>query len=181
MTPGQEIPIVIGAGGVGVNSKNNGNKGGTTSVNGVAVEGGDGGNMSEGAAGGQGSYGTPSSNTTAKLYGSIPTPGDTFNESQFTKQNPLESQNKFDPFMVTLCAGGGASEYGNPHSAEITQEMVAMPDGTKGGDGLKTQGKVGIDATGNGNGGGGIVSSDWCTSGKGSDGAVFIYTRSVAQ
>lgn len=188
--PEQKIQIVVGAGGAPAVSKSVGNNGGSTSVNGVAVSGGMGGllemSTSTPVKGGQG----PSTNSPGSfpLYGSrlIPT---TSRDGSFiaidvgTDQTPDESQNMFDPTMVSLCAGGNASSYGNPSKEYATVEILAMPDGTKGGNGYATpsaETPAGAHATGNGNGGGAVVSADYSKSGKGSDGAVYIYTRGAA-
>ena len=83
--------------------------------------------------------------------------------------------------MVTLCAGGWASAF-----LTTGQTIKAMPDGTKGGDGVRstTTGITGNHATGNGNGGGGamaVADNGRCysTGGNGSDGMVLIYKKVV--
>lgn len=86
VSPGQEIPVVVGSGGAGVyggsTSGVSGNDGGTTAVNGVTVAGGKGGlaanSPPNGSCGGQGSNqsGTNSNatmNTGVPRYASYPT------------------------------------------------------------------------------------------------------------
>ena len=184
--PGQKIAIVVGAGGAPAVSKSAGNNGGSTSVNGVTVSGGMGGLLTQNAnsyvKGGQGP--TTRSDGSLPLYGSRLIPGySTIGVDVGTDQTPDKSQNMFDPTMVTLCAGGNASAQGNPGTEKICVEILAMPDGTKGGNGYATPSSetpAGAHATGNGNGGGAVVSADYSQSGKGSDGAVYIYTRGAA-
>lgn len=192
--PGQEILVVVGAGGRGVygNSTSgvSGNAGGTTSVNGITVDGGQGGgaaraNSPNGSRGGQGSNcGLTNGNLTLNdgipRYASYPTNQDTYGKQTYTAQTPADSQNKFDPLMVTLSAGGAAFMYGTNAGSGYVESMPDLPDGTSGGDGMVTNAATsGNAATGRGNGGGAIVSSDYPTSGAGSDGAVFIYARRV--
>ena len=189
VSKGDTINIVIGAGGERVVDRREGIDGGTTSVDGVTVKGGQGGRSFPEARkiahGGQG----PTFQTNPSgiaLYGSrmmlsaavppvmVGDPG--------TDQLPTESQNQFDRTMVSLCAGGNAYySSGNPSETNVSTLILSMPDGTKGGNGYTTE-KSGIiegsDATGNGNGGGGIVTSNMGGySGKGSDGAVYLYRR----
>lgn len=185
--PGQKIQIVVGAGGAPAVSRSVGNNGGSTSVNGVAVSGGMGGLLTLVLVkGGQG----PSALETGSLplYGSrlisdYSKNGTLISIDAGTDQTPDKSQNMFDPTMVTLCAGGNAAVTGNPRTEQICVEILAMPDGTKGGNGYMTpsaETPAGAHATGNGNGGGAVVSADYSQSGRGSDGAVFIYTRGAA-
>lgn len=184
--PGQKIAIVVGAGGAPAVSRSVGNNGGSTSVNGVTVSGGMGGLLSQHASapvkGGQGP--TTQNAGSLPLYGSRLIPGtSTIGVDVGTDQTPDKSQNMFDPTMVTLCAGGNATAYGNPGTETICVEILAMPDGTKGGNGYATPSSEtpsGAHATGNGNGGGAVISAGYSQSGKGSDGAVYIYTRGAA-
>lgn len=67
---------------------------------------------------------------------------------------------------------------------QIAQKVRAMPDGTKGGDGMAryvaSLGVVAESATGHGNGGGGAAASGVsAVSGSGSDGAIFLYARRI--
>lgn len=193
VSPGQEIPVVVGSGGAGVyggsTSGVSGNDGGTTAVNGVTVAGGKGGlaanSAPNGSCGGQGSNksGTNSNatmNTGVPRYASYPTNQDIFGKLTYTAQLPTESQNRFDPTMVTLSAGGAAYMYGDTLSTGYVETMPDLPDGTSGGDGMVTsEARSGNPASGYGNGGGGIVSSNYPTSGAGSDGVVFIYAKGV--
>lgn len=188
--PGQKIQIVVGAGGAPAVSKSAGNNGGSTSVNGVTVSGGMGGKLSMSATapvnGGQGP--TTLATGSLPLYGSRLIPATSRDGSLITidvgtDQTPDESQNMFDPTMVSLCAGGNAAAQGNPRTEQIGVEILAMPDGTKGGNGYMTpnaETPAGAHATGNGNGGGAVISANYSQSGKGSDGAVYIYTRGAA-
>ena len=181
VTPGQAIPLVVGTGGAAVVNKSGaGNAGGTTSFNGTTVSGGGGGKVSTsggtiwGASGGQGAYEGGSSSTYEVQAGS------STGQHGGTSQSPRVSQNMFDPYMVTLCAGiGGGSK------------VTPLPDGTKGGDGVtgyaNNASVIGEDATGNGNGGGGAINysssgiGTGCTlrSGAGSPGMVLIYAKAV--
>nr|DAN81032.1 MAG TPA: Receptor Binding Protein [Caudoviricetes sp.] len=188
---GDIINIVIGAGGERVVDRKPGQSGGTTSVNGITVSGGEGGlptsEYSTYPKGGQGTIAARSgTGDGVVLYGSRIF--FSFNNNQNvlradagTAQLPTESQNQFDKNMVSLCAGGSVYVYGNPSSTRIAMLILPMPDGTKGGNAYATNqtGVIdGADATGNGNGGGGVISSDYgCYSGKGSDGAVYLYKR----
>jgi len=200
VTPGQEIPIVVGAGGTRVSASSNsanGNAGGSTSFNGVVVDGGGGGKSSRGATsstlsgaiGGQGSKslnGLYADEPIDNLppYGSTLTTTSTSDSSGHTVPNttaqiPAESQNAFDPLMVTLCAGGYATYASTSGNIKIKETVPAMPDGTKGGSGLCFENTTyADDASGNGNGGGAIVTaSGTATSGAGSPGMVLIYKR----
>lgn len=183
--PGTKIPYVIGAGGGAQFA------GGSTSFNGEVAKGGESGIgksassrgcVAGGAFGGQGSdavddFGatdTKQSRRAVALYGGVspaetvgrPTSsGTSTNYGVSYSQSPRESQNAFDPEMITLCAGGWATKYS---SKTFKQTITAMPDGTKGGDG------GGGNATGYGNGGGANISG---AAGSGSDGVIFIYAR----
>ena len=177
VTPGRKIAVVVGAGGAGTTGKNgaNGNAGGTTAFNGVTVLGGAGGTKAgthtDGADGGQGSDPNPGFRAaTVPMYGSCPTRNIPTCHGGLS-QSPRESQNRFDPGMVTLCAGGAH-----------TQTVMAMPDGTKGGDGASGKDCVAGSATGNGNGGGASFVgnlTDSTTSGSGSPGMILIYAKAV--
>ena len=186
---GDIINIVIGAGGERVADRKLGQAGGTTSVNGITVNGGDGGRNSitqtSFPKGGQGLANNVHPEGIA-LYGSrLTVVSRTIQVDWGTDQLPTESQNQFDRNMVSLCAGGNASAGGNPSSTAVSTLILPMPDGTKGGNGYTTE-KSGIiegsDATGNGNGGGGVISANYgCYSGKGSDGAVYLYRRGFGE
>lgn len=186
VTPGQQINGVVGGKGssAGIstyNSSKSGHAGGTTSFNGITALGGGGGRESSGASGGQGSDG---SNyllraSTVPIYGSCSTLS---SQDRYggASQSPRESQNRFDPGMVTLCAGGCAG--GSSQNAK--QTIMAMPDGTKGGDGAAAYSGTakGEDATGNGNGGGAAwfcEGSGSAASGAGSPGMILIYAKAV--
>lgn len=186
VSKGDIINIVIGAGGERVVDRKPGQAGGTTSVNGITVKGGDGGrssiNQTSHPNGGQGLVSNVHPEGIA-LYGSrlMIASNLTICVDWGTDQLPTESQNQFDQTMVSLCAGGNALTGGNPSLTQVSTLILPMPDGTKGGNGYLTE-KSGIvegsDATGNGNGGGGVISSNYgCYSGKGSDGAVYLYRR----
>ena len=200
VTPGQNIPVVVGAGGAAaiVNASTAGagalagKTGGTTSFNGVTVFGGEGGKTgsdtygADGASGGQGSdAGHYRSNGTRVLYGGMAASCGTVG-SQFRQcgnsQPARESQNRFDPGMVTLCAGGFC---GSSLGAET---ITAMPDGTKGGSGAQINASAdsvtGESATGCGNGGGAALNVNSSAkgavaSGAGSPGMVLIYAKAV--
>lgn len=179
VAPNTQYSYVVGAKGEGVTASRNttgtnGNSGGTTSFNLVEAEGGQGGfGYSRGASGGQASdvcngvVDLPY--TPRRLFGCVAS----FDGGGAT-QPVRDGQNMFDENMITLCAGGWAF---NSSTARL-QEIVAMPDGTKGGDGSSSA--TGNNATGYGNGGGGVArwsSSGTATSGSGSDGAIFLYAR----
>ena len=191
VSKGDIINIVVGAGGERVVDRSSGTDGGTTSVNGITVNGGRGGRTQLSyeypVTGGQGP-GINIDPNGIKLYGSYVWISTLIGSANWaiqgyigTAQTPSESQNQFDKTMVSLCAGGNAAYNNNPGSTNIATLILPMPDGTKGGNGYTTE-KSGIidgaDATGNGNGGGGVVSSNMGTySGKGSDGAVYLYRK----
>ena len=193
VTPGQNIPVVVGAGGAAaiVNASTAGagalagKTGGTTAFNGTTVFGGGGGLIQTsqdvgGASGGQGSDACTGNHYTDRvLYAGAPV----ISVGALTgglSQPARVSQNQFDPSMVSLCAGGNQYE-----------TMAAMPDGTKGGDGAAGYANAGSiiagSATGNGNGGGavqnansgGIGSGYTVQSGAGSPGMVLIYAKAV--
>nr|DAG87280.1 MAG TPA: hypothetical protein [Herelleviridae sp.] len=191
ISPGQKISCVVGSGGASKSGAGNGNNGGSTSFNGVTVSGGDGGHIgsdsASGANGGQGSdAGTLFTETNVYLYGGCPaTSSISFSSTGFVNglanfgrsQPSRESQNWFDTSMVTLAAGGSPK-----------QTMLAMPDGTKGGDGASGAGAgtfTAQSATGNGNGGG----AAWAgrrddvagtpVAGAGSQGMILIYARAT--
>lgn len=192
--PGQKIPLVVGAGGAASSAA--GKTGGTTSFNAVTVFGGEGGKTgsdtygADGASGGQGSDASHlRTNKTRILYGGTAAMCGVVSSSSIARfrqggesQPTRESQNRFDPGMVTLCAGGfSGTEVG-------AETITAMPDGTKGGSGKQISSAAdsltGESATGNGNGGGAasnLASSAAGTlaSGAGSPGMVLIYAKAV--
>ena len=182
VTPGAQYSYVIGAGGDGISttSTSNGNSGGTTSFNGITVDGGSGGisgastSKAAGANGGQGS--TAAGEKQSRVYGCTATSDYQASSTVYANggqsQSAKEGQNQFDPVMVTLCAGGWANK-------STVQTLDPLPDNTKGGDGARNTN--GIDATGYGNGGGAVskTTTGAVTSGAGSDGAIFIYTRQI--
>ena len=191
VTPGQQIAAVVGTGGTGVTANTtatsvDGNAGGTTSFSGITVFGGDGGkrNSTNGADAPSGGQGADCARkfraATVPIYGSCSTlsfynQGTGMGSGIFqggTSQSPRESQNRFDPGMVTLCAGGASG-----------QAILAMPDGTKGGNGVADIGwPNGEAATGNGNGGGAAhanYENGSATSGAGSPGMLLIYAKAV--
>ena len=189
VTPLQVINIVVGAKGQGATQIAQKNNGGSTSFDGIVVEGGDGGMGTKGstppaAYGGQGpALFNGTEDIPIILYGSttvVPSyTGTNGHLINTTRQIPLESQNWFDKTMVTLCAGGYASIHGNVTKDSINSYIAIMPDGTKGGNGLLTVNSNGEDATGNGNGGGALCSTNYKKAGDGSDGAIWIYTQGV--
>ena len=182
VAPGTQYSYVIGAGGAALTSTAatavSGNSGGTTSFNNVSVAGGRGGisatNVAgaQGAAGGQGSdAGANNYENNRALYGCCQTNDSNLEgASGGLSQSPREGQNQFDPNMITLSAGG----FANGNRGRY-QTIMAMPDGSKGGDGSIN----GEDATGYGNGGGSGVArtAETRKSGAGSDGAIFLYAR----
>lgn len=187
VTPGQKIAAVVGAGGAavsltGTSGKALGNTGGTTSFHGETALGGEGGQRLRGADGGQGSDAVPNRrNETRDLYAGVPTITNmSSNESRGgLSQSPRVSQNRFDPSMVSLSAGGSAGY-------NYWEVIKAMPDGTKGGSGGKNgvSSAVTESATGNGNGGGAetgdrVSAAVTLTSGAGSPGMILIYAKAV--
>lgn len=178
VSPGDQFEYVIGAGGQGKSGTSttawNGASGGTTSFNGVTAFGGSGGLQGQGgtkgASGGQGSDAAIDTYIQSRrLYGCCsPVTSNSIVGGQ--SQAVREGQNQFDNSMITLSAGGMCNGYSSK-----SQAIVAMPDGTKGGNG----GYMGEDATGYGNGGGSSVSraNAQSKSGSGSDGVIFIYAR----
>jgi len=186
VTPGQEITVIVGAGGASVvdsvsnTSGVNGNAGGSTSFNAVSVNGGDGGKAAfstcmQGNNGGTGSDASPSQKSVSSYgctaaFGYDPGDGNRYFPGG-TSQSPKEGQNQFNPTMVTLAAGGCSSN---------SQVGATLQDGTNGGNGASNSSgaATATSATGNGNGGGGARSyGGIATSGAGSDGAVYIYVR----
>ena len=191
--PGTVFNWVVGKGGAAVTasasadgrSSANGKTGGTTSFGEETALGGTGGNgyaswgygsvhTASGVLGGQSSDDTDTNYTgDRKLYGCAPT-----NNAKTPSQLVREGQNAFDPFMITLAAGGFAYYSNN------SQTVVALPDGTKGGNGkASTSNATAGSATGYGNGGGGASSYPNATaartakSGAGSDGVIYIYAK----
>lgn len=190
-TPGQQFNAVVGAGGtprvVTTGIGDTGNEGGTTSFNNIVVRGGgvspgNGQTYGEdGAFGGQGSLPTRVYRERLPkpfpIYGSCSVTssghsGESVKLAGGFSQSPRESQNWFDPTMITLASGGAQG-----------QQMATMPDGTKGGDGATSNSTKAEDATGNGNGGGAIhlsfLPTGGITSGAGSDGMILIYAKAV--
>ena len=171
VAPNTQYIYVVGAGGTGVSGNTNGNSGGTTSFNSVEADGGDGGKQGAsitGASGGQGADASAwawSANpySPRRLFGCCPTISD--EKPGGASQSPREGQNQFDASMITLCAGGSCT-------SASAQVIVAMPDGTKGGNGALNGNAE--SATGHGNGGGASLAA---TSGSGSDGAIYLYAR----
>lgn len=204
VNPSQQINLVVGAAAIPPVANSSsihaaGVAGGSSAFNGIVVPGGEGGllqvvsntiRMTRGADGGQGSdavgydMDSYSDIINRRICGSAQTVSAWIN-NDFKRggisQSPRDSQNAFNPTMVTLCAGGGAS------GEAFAQSIEAMPDGTKGGNGVYYKGSAnGQNATGNGNGGGSCVMYDSSgtyavsgTAGKGSDGMVLIYKRGV--
>lgn len=194
--PNVKYSWVIGVKGTSVSANNNainGKAGGSTSFNGETADGGNGGSAYgggtsggyglNGAHGGQGADCTSISILQAKtnrcLYGCTETlHNDSRGQYGGLSQCAREGQNWFDPTMITLCAGG-AAQNGN------SQTILAMPDGTKGGNGVSDgSGEVTAEsATGYGNGGGGAsyyhsaTPNVTATSGAGSDGVIYLYAR----
>lgn len=190
VTKGVAISLVVGAGGAGSSNYSQsirGGNGGSTSFNGKTVSGGTGGGTMgdkssygysiSGSDGGQGSDAPDYKERTSKLYAGCASrsTAKTYTFVGGSSQSPRESQNYFDPFMITLCAGGYQSCEGSGTNPTVyTQTILAMPDGTKGGSGS------GGNATGNGNGGGGRIASNASfPAGNGSPGMVLIYKRRI--
>lgn len=179
---GKSYPVVVGVGGEG---KSMGDAGGTSSFDGNTAAGGGGGKTETtiGNAtctkGGQPADGYPYQ-TPRTIYGGVLAVSYNTIPDLSSGPSPRESQNAFDPFMVTLCAGGGIC-------GTVPQIINAMPDGTKGGDGYysatATSGK-GRTATGNGNGGGALYLGNTAATsylgGNGSPGMVLIYRRNAS-
>lgn len=188
IVPGTEYPWVVGQKGAAVSESVSsylyvaGNNGGSTSFGGETAEGGSGGNKyGHGTFGGQSPdvlQGTLSDESTViktnrRLYGCC----ETLASEEYYRtasQSPREGQNAFDPTMVTLCAGGSG----------IGQTILAMPDGTKGGNGAykSDENVTAGSATGYGNGGGAAAvykpsAARTVKSGAGSDGVIFLYAR----
>ena len=181
VNPGDTLAWVVGKGGstatISSATSSNGNRwgyannGGTTSFGGHTADGGN------DVGGGQGAITRASYPISYALYASV---FDYTLTASGTQQTPAESQNRFDPSMVTLCGGG----YAVVKDVSTTNIVKALPDGTKGGDGKSFANASGSaeSATGYGNGGGAValfVSSGTRTvnSGAGSDGAIFLYAR----
>ena len=205
VTPGQKISGVVGAKGIGGKwdgtAFKSSTNGGATSFGEVTANGGEAGKRLEengriGASGGQGSDG-PCKDPMELIslskpvykkstYGSVssdPRWGDQYGDSSFRggdSQPPKESQNAFDPLMVTLSAGGWA--YASSDEDRCAHEEInPLPDKTKGGNGSSqdSQNAIGGNATGNGNGGGAacVYSATYtATGGNGSAGMILIYT-----
>lgn len=184
VAPGSAFSWVLGVGGTSVSATTSsysgkiGTNGGTTTFNGNTATGGSGGNYNigtnhaSGANGGQGSDATSAGLSPREIWGCVGT-----GTNGGLSQSARVGQNCFDPTMITLCAGGYAN-YSTP------QTILAMPDGTKGGNGVckSNANATGQTATGYGNGGGGassysISASRTVKSGAGSDGAIFLYAR----
>lgn len=188
VTPGQKIAAVVGAGGAaasitGTSGKALGNTGGTTSFHGETALGGAGGQSLRGADGGQGSDAVSYKSETRDLYAGAQTITSGAGNATPTRgglsQSPRVSQNRFDPSMVSLSAGGWAGY-------NYWEVIKAMPDGTKGGSGGQNgvSSAVTESATGNGNGGGAetggrVSAAVTITSGAGSPGMILIYAKAV--
>lgn len=173
VTPGDKISGIVGSA-----------PSGTTSFNGEIVEGGASANTAKGgssggaiiAGGAGGGQGSMAIDYYAKytsgynIYGCNAPVFLSIGPTQYLK----DGQNMFDPTMITLCAGGG-------FSGSSGQNINAMPDGTKGGNGSTGSDEADletIDATGNGNGGGSVGTGTAITrEGYGSPGMILIYAR----
>ncbi|WP_295865136.1 hypothetical protein [uncultured Oscillibacter sp.] len=188
VSPGQKIAAVVGAGGAAVSltvtsGMVRGNTGGTTSFHGETALGGEGGQRLRGADGGQGSDAVSYKSETRELYAGAQTITSGAGNATPTRgglsQSPRVSQNRFDPSMVSLSAGGWAGY-------NYWEVIKAMPDGTKGGSGGQNgvSSAVTESATGNGNGGGAetggrVSAAVTITSGSGSPGMILIYAKAV--
>lgn len=201
VSPGQEIPIVVGAGGAAVTcdivycALIAGLPGGSTAFNGITAAGGNGGNANidqissyvHGADGGQGGD--------AVYYGIYvrsyaPAMGQT-TLSNFSSARPgaCELSTALNPFNLKRYLGAGGGAGGMSTANPTYQTTPTLDDGNKAGAGLCYQGSTGMNitadsATGAGNGGGGacllVSTSDTthsATSGAGSAGAVYIYVQ----
>jgi len=206
VTPGDVIPVIVGAGGAAVSVNTNtslsGNAGATTSCNAISVAGGSAGRAYAGdnnqpvagADGGQGSNSRHSGvapamgmNTVGSFYTG------TWNYYSGGVTVSCEAVNPFDNKRY-LGAGGYAYANANLSSKYMDNETVpTLDDGYGAGAGASYAGATDATnvtagrATGNGNGGGGAAISIYgsagsgaATSGAGSDGAVFIYARGVS-
>lgn len=207
VTPGDEITVIVGAGGAAASSgpsdtSTSGNAGGDTSFDGVVAPGGSGGAAHfdssggvSGADGGQGSHGKydiaapamgESSAIAATISGSLIV-------YQGGKTASCEAFNPFDNKKY-LGAGGLAYAYSDSSSHYVNAETAPeLDDGSSAGAAAGYSGTVDTTsvtaggATGTGNGGGGAVIAIYgsngtgiATSGAGSDGAVFIYARGIS-
>ncbi|MGE4485344.1 MAG: glycine-rich domain-containing protein [Oscillospiraceae bacterium] len=209
VTPGDTIAVVVGAGGTAkvittsaYAASGSGNDGGSTSFDGIAALGGEGGqawalrydNTSSipGASGGQGSNAPISS-----IMSSAPAMGqNTHDLSALYPGGDTFSFEALNPFDMKRYLGAGGAAYAYAYSDstyEIVETAPALDDGNSGGSGVShssntsdSEDATADSATGNGNGGGGVAVATWAdyqtrtaTSGAGSDGAVFIYARGI--
>lgn len=200
VTPGTTCSGVVGAGGGYVEvvssapaisgnvAYRSGNNGGSTSFNGIAVEGGRGGGGSDstyaagGASGAQGSCVSGSGLDVNPYGGVLLSMSSAIANYQNVLQGPLYVNECFNPFEHTkiLGAGGwargssGSFSYGRPGLNPVTGKGGGAPNQST------THGNV---ATEPGCGGGGAVAKTMKTtvrSGAGADGAVMLYVQGAA-
>ncbi len=198
VSPGTQYAVVVGAGGIAVSqtvtcSYSNGNSGSSSSFAGYTASGGQGGvygyknsDSQRPATGANGGQASDATSFTAIPRTTAPCGGDNafcyLSVGEFSNglSQGFQGQNKFDPNMLTLAAGGGACR-------ESAQTGASVSYG-KGGNGAFTTALENITAetaTGYGCGGGAAImryvsgtnTSYSVTSGAGAAGAVFIYIR----
>ena len=197
VTPGDEISCVVGSGGTAVSTTSSldGVDGGTTSFNGITINGGEGGNKS--VSDSISSYAAPAiggqcseKSTYSSLDGTAPSMGQGVNATA-SYFYFLESLNLFN-LKRYLGAGGYSTGRSATSDSSHAQTAPELDDENSAGDGLAYYGTTDISktagsATGIGNGGGACVvsinagsgSGETSTSGAGSDGGVLIYAKGV--
>jgi hypothetical protein len=187
VTPGQSYPYVVGAKGASVvktslsGNGGNGLAGGSSSFNGKAANGGEGGyanaNSTSGAIGGQNSQGTDYNNSITPFGGVILPVYGGYGKPFGT---PIDC---FNPFESKKMLGAGGMGLLNGNIDGSTNGGKDPITGLGGGNGMSSTSGAGNgnSATASGCGGGGIsimnYSSGTVSSGAGADGAVYIYAR----
>lgn len=173
---GEEVPGVVGAGGVGGTVSTDGGiapsqNGGTSSFGGVVSEIGQAGDTTLAYEGQPAPYGLVG--TTSDIY-------------RPARENPLGygGRNIFDPNDTHIYCGAGGFAHAVPANGSISSAIYqSVVTRTKGAAGAGSN-KQGGNATAPGDGGGGVVSlgaSDGSpiTAGNGADGLVLVYGRKV--
>lgn len=206
---GQEIPVVVGAGGESVtnstaNNRVNGNNGGTSSFNGITANGGDGGvgrwsgtnGAQEGASGGQCSDGVNMcdgaiTSSSFAPYGFVDVQsvvascgGYAEYVSQMVRKNgnhQTDAKNMFDFHDQHIYGGAGGCAQADS-SGVYAQKVVTRTKGSSGAGAAAKSDAIAGNATAPGDGGGAacVYGNYTATSGAGHDGLVLVYGRRTA-
>lgn len=196
-TTGEEIPVVVGAGGKGVtigDGNASGNAGGTSSFKTNTLAGGPGGNgFQYGGSGGAPSGGMGQSSDGNAVPDNLPAPyglapyyptttGDAILLPTRPNNTAFGARNRFDENDAHVyCGAGGLARryYSSGSYTSTVQSVITRTKGSAGAGAAQTS--VGNSATAPGDGGGAVVGNYnfSITSGDGADGLVLVYGRKV--